>query len=104
MSKIKLSGYIDIPVEDLQAVLRELPMHISLSRDEPGCLEFNVVQDSEIATRLYVYEIFASEPHFEHHQRRLQTSDWGQLTASATRNYKKEVIRYDSTVHNRNTI
>jgi autoinducer 2-degrading protein len=31
MSKVTLSGYITVPAEDLEAVLRELPNHIILT-------------------------------------------------------------------------
>jgi quinol monooxygenase YgiN len=35
--------------------------------DEPGCLRFDVVQDNEDATTLWLYEIYRDQAAFDHH-------------------------------------
>ncbi|WOD08582.1 hypothetical protein [Marinomonas sp. GJ51-6] len=47
MNKIKLSGYIEVPREDLEAVEGELPNHIALTHQEAGCITFTVTQDTD---------------------------------------------------------
>lgn len=49
MSKIVLTGYIEVPTEDLEAVLTALPIHKALTNQEPGCLIFEVTQDQPIS-------------------------------------------------------
>jgi len=45
MSKVILEGHIIVPDADLNAVKEELDNHIKLTREEDGCLIFNVTQD-----------------------------------------------------------
>lgn len=49
MSKLILEGYIVVPNSDLAQVLAELPAHIELTRNEAGCLCFEVSQSLEAA-------------------------------------------------------
>ena len=36
--------------------------------DEPGCLQFNVIQDSNDINRIWVYEVYKDEDAFKAHQ------------------------------------
>ena len=36
-------------------------------RDEPGCFRFDINQDPEIPTRLYLYEVYRDEAAFQAH-------------------------------------
>lgn len=42
MEKVVLKGFVIVPENDLNAVLIELPSHISNTRSEGGCLIFEV--------------------------------------------------------------
>jgi quinol monooxygenase YgiN len=81
---------------DLNAVVAELPTHIEMTRKELGCLKFEVVQDSENCSRFDVYEEFYDQSAFEHHQERVRSSSWGEITANAARHYTVEGLREPS--------
>ncbi|WP_328190152.1 putative quinol monooxygenase [Marinobacter sp. OP 3.4] len=87
MPGIVLRGHIVVPLHDLEPVLQELPVHIELTRKEPGCLIFDVNQDSEVSTIFHVYEEFIDRQAFEAHQHRVQNSNWGRAAASIERHY-----------------
>lgn len=87
MPGIVLRGHIVVPLHDLERVLQALPTHVELTRNEPGCLTFEVTQDTEDSTIFHVYEEFIDRQAFESHQRRVRTSRWGQVSASVERHY-----------------
>jgi autoinducer 2-degrading protein len=78
---------IEVPDADLDLVQSELPNHIALTLQEPGCLTFSVERDHEIGNRFKVYEVFASKEAFEHHQDRVKGSRWGVITKNVQRHY-----------------
>lgn len=86
--KVKLEGYIEIPVEDLELVIKELPIHTELTRKEEGCIVFEVTQDPNRNNRFNVYEVFDSQTSFSYHQERVKNSKWGEITKNAARHYK----------------
>lgn len=88
MSKIILKGYILVPENELEAVKKELVNHIALTRQEEGCLIFEVVQAENRPQRFDVYEEFASQDAFDKHQARVKSSYWGQVAANVVRHYK----------------
>ncbi len=77
-----------MPNSDLEAVIEELPNHITLTRQETGCLVFEVSQDNDDLNRFYVYEEFANKKAFELHQQRARNSNWGKISASVERHYE----------------
>ena len=87
MAKITLSGHIEVPTEDLDAVLTELPNHIALTHQEAGCITFTVTRDSTNPQRFSVYEEFTNKAAFEKHQARVKTSRWGEVTKNVERFY-----------------
>lgn len=87
MSKITLKGYIVVSATDLKAVAEELPNHIRFTREEVGCLTFDVVQSSETLHRFDVYEEFVDQEAFDHHQARVRSSHWGRVAANVARHY-----------------
>ena len=87
MSKITLSGHIEVPSEDLDAVLAELPNHIALTHQEAGCITFTVIRDSDNPQRFSVYEEFTERAAFEKHQARVKASHWGEVTKNVERFY-----------------
>ncbi len=87
MTKIILEGYIEVPKEDLETVIQELPVHIKLTRQESGCILFEVKRDDEMPNRLNVYEEFENQEAFDFHQRRVKESHWYRITQNVKRNY-----------------
>ena len=88
MSKIILEGYVLVAESDLAVVKRELVNHIQLTRQEEGCLVFEVSQDTENMNRFNVYEEFTSQEAFELHQQRLSSTEWGKVSSKLEKYYK----------------
>jgi (4S)-4-hydroxy-5-phosphonooxypentane-2,3-dione isomerase len=87
MPRVILKGHVIVPAEDLDAVQRELPVHIEKTREEEGCLIFEVTQDQERENRFNVHEEFIDKESFSAHQARVQNSDWGKVSANIERHY-----------------
>ena len=87
MGKVKLSGFIVVPESDLDLVLSELPNHINLTRQEAGCISFDVHQSDSEPCRFEVDEEFESREAFEQHQSRVKASYWGKVTNNVKRHY-----------------
>ncbi|WP_323013852.1 putative quinol monooxygenase [Devosia sp.] len=87
MGKVYLEGYLEVPQGRIKAVSAALPLHIALTRREPGCLAFEVTRSPDEPTHFLVSEIFASEEAFAAHQQRAGTSDWARVTAGMARHY-----------------
>lgn len=68
MTKIILEGHIVVSDSDLVAVMAELPTHIQLTRQEDGCLRFDVTQNPGAQNMFFVYEEFIDRVAFEAHQ------------------------------------
>ncbi|WP_421241654.1 putative quinol monooxygenase [Aeromonas enteropelogenes] len=66
-SKVILEGFVIIPPSDFVIVKNELSRHIQLTRTEPGCLVFEVIQDSANPCRFNVYEEFVDNIAFQAH-------------------------------------
>lgn len=85
--KVTLIGHIDVPREQVAVVTAALAEHITLTRNEPGCLVFEVTPDYAVFGRFSVYEEFANIGAFHAHQRRIKGSAWEAVTANAKRDY-----------------
>ncbi len=88
MSKVILKGYIIASDSDLAAVKKELAIHILLTRQEEGCLVFEVSQDKKNMDRFNVYEEFTSQEAFNAHQQRLTNTEWGKVSSQLEKHYK----------------
>ncbi|OUR73813.1 antibiotic biosynthesis monooxygenase [Methylophaga sp. 41_12_T18] len=88
MSKVTLEGYIVVPDSELSAVTSELTRHIELTRQEEGCVIFDVSPDQKNKNIFHVYEEFINRDAFELHQARVKQSRWAQVTADVERHYK----------------
>jgi quinol monooxygenase YgiN len=85
--KIELRGRLICGnAAEAQRVRDLLPEHIALTRAEPGCIHFEVVQ-SEDPLVWTVFEQFAGEDDFAAHQARVKASTWGQGTLGIKRDY-----------------
>lgn len=92
MSKVVLKGYILVPNIDLEILKQELVTHIELTRQELGCLVFDISQDKSNASKFIVYEEFVDKYAFDKHQQRVKDSKWGNVTKSVERHYQ---VTYD---------
>lgn len=88
MGKVTLEGYIVVGSAELKVVKEALADHITLTRQEEGCLIFEVAQDSVDKNRFNVYELFSSQTTFKFHQDRVRDSVWGALTKNVKRHYQ----------------
>ena len=88
MPIVTLNGYIEVPDEDLDAVLAALPEHVDATKAEDGCIDFEVLQDKGRPNRFNVSEMFRDIESFEYHQERTASSPWAVLTANAVRHYE----------------
>lgn len=95
MAKIILEGYIEVAKRDLETVLLELPEHIALTRQEAGCLVFEVKQDETNPYQFAVYEEFDNQQAFDCHQQRVRDSRWGMVTKDVARHYQIKSIDDD---------
>ena len=91
MSKVTLSGQIEVPAVELAKITVALEKHMALTREEPGCIVFEVVQDSEEPTMFSVYEEFVDQAAFDSHQNRVLASSWSEATKNVVRHYKVTV-------------
>jgi len=87
---IRLTGYIDVPADRLDAVSKALPRHVALTRAEPGCLSFDVTPDDSVPGRFQVAELFTDQKAFDAHQTRTKSSEWATVIADIPRTYQIE--------------
>ena len=88
MSKVILQGYILVPDVDLEIVKTELVVHSKLTKQESGCLIFEVTPDIDNPNRFSVYEEFVDQAAFDLHQSRVKNSNWGKVTTQVERHYQ----------------
>lgn len=88
MGKVTLQGCITVPETQLEAVKEALVEHIKLTKEEGGCLVFNVTQREGDPLVFDVYEEFVSDEAFAGHQARVQGSAWAEATAEVERDYE----------------
>ncbi|XOV86382.1 MAG: putative quinol monooxygenase [Pseudomonadota bacterium] len=86
--KVVLQGHIIVPQADLGVVEAALSEHVQLTRQEAGCICFEVTRDDKQPNRFNVYEEFTDRSAFERHQRRVRCSEWGEVTKNVTRDYQ----------------
>lgn len=85
--EVSLRGLLVCADEDQwQIVVEHLPLHIALTRAEPGCLWFEVTpKDGSLVWE--VSEGFRDRTAFRAHQDRVAGSAWGRATAGIERRY-----------------
>ena len=89
---VTLTGTIIIPVERQAECLPLLDEHTHLTRQEPGCLKFDVTQDDSDPTLFHVDELFENESAFAHHQSAGAARPWGHASKNLARNFKKLIV------------
>lgn len=83
-----LEGYLRCNKTDLPRLLAALAEHIALSRQEPGCVSFDVSQDAQDKLLFHVQEAFHDRKAFDAHQQRVAASHWGNVSKNAERHYQ----------------
>lgn len=85
---IKLTGRLLCKnVEESELVRRFLPEHIRLTKEETGCLAFNVTETADPLV-WQVEELFSDPQTFALHQARTKASEWGRETRAIVREYQ----------------
>ncbi|MBO9466798.1 antibiotic biosynthesis monooxygenase [Tropicibacter sp. R15_0] len=85
---VTLKGFISVPQDRLDSIRSALPEHIRLTRAEPGCLSFDVVESDTTPGRFDVAEEFTDKAAFDAHQVRVKASDWGKISVGIERSYE----------------
>jgi quinol monooxygenase YgiN len=82
-----LSGQLVCHTQDQENTVRDhLPLHLALTRAEPGCRSFIVTATSDPLV-WQVEERFEHAAAFETHQERVASSEWGQDASDIERRY-----------------
>lgn len=89
-------GIVKVKAEHLDQFVAEVRRHAERSIGEPGCLRFDVLQDTEDPQTICLYEVFRSEADLETHRahdyyaRWMEISrDWRDRSA-----YSRRVLRH----------
>lgn len=96
MPRIALTGHLKCSdAAQVQKVREHLPLHLEFTRNEPGCLLFEVRPTGD-PLLWRVDEVFADAEAFAAHQARAAASDWARATAKITREYKTTELPADA--------
>ncbi|MCJ8324798.1 MAG: antibiotic biosynthesis monooxygenase [Rhizobiales bacterium] len=85
--RIHLDGYIDVPADRMATVEAALVIHIDLTREEVGCVSFEVIPCKTVEGRFLVSEIFTNQATFDDHQTRAKASAWFAASDGLAREY-----------------
>lgn len=88
MTKVILEGCIIVPTAELASVSKALETHIELTRQESGCLAFEITQDTTNPNKFFIFEEFANKAAFAFHQKRASESEWGVISKNVKRDYQ----------------
>ena len=88
----RLEGRIDVPAYRVEQVSEALKDHIKLTREEKGCIFFNVDACPEVKGRFLVSEAFVDEAAFQFHQKRAGASPWAEESKDVPRDYEVWVV------------
>ena len=92
MGTVVLIGHMDVPARQYAQVSAALEWHKKLTREEPGCIIFNVDPCPDVKHRLLVSEKFIDQAAFDAHQTRAGASPWAEVTRGIPREYKIKVV------------
>lgn len=85
---VRLRGFLRcLSKDDVELVRRHLPEHLRLTREEPGCISFEV-SETDDPLIWQVEELFADRAAFDFHQRRTRASEWFMATSAIPRDYE----------------
>lgn len=85
---IKLTGRLVCKsAEEADLVRQYLPEHKKLTREETGCVSFEVTETADPLI-WKVEELFTNQATFDAHQKRTRASVWGRETSAIAREYE----------------
>jgi (4S)-4-hydroxy-5-phosphonooxypentane-2,3-dione isomerase len=67
---------LKVKPEHLQDFVRNVQDHARHSRQEPGCLRFDVLQDERDPNTICLYEVFRTEADLETHREQEYYKQW----------------------------
>ncbi len=85
IGSFRLEGHIDIPTDRIGQVSEALKEHIRLTREEEGCIFFNVDASPDVEGRFRVSEAFKDKTAFDAHQVRAGNSAWAEASKGIPR-------------------
>lgn len=86
--EVRLTGHLVCAnLGEMMTVLEHVSDHVALTRAEPGCLAFDVVQSDDPLV-WQVSERFRDSAAFRAHQARTAESAWGRATRGITRQFE----------------
>ena len=86
---VKLTGTIEIPLDQQPKLMPLLNDHIAASRSEPGNLKFDITQDDQNPAIFHLDEEFEDAAAFAYHQERGGASPWGGASKHLVRDFTK---------------
>lgn len=87
---VVLTGYIKVSRSERRVSQQHLAQHIQNTRQEAGCLAFEVNQSAEDDCVFTVFECFKDQAAFESHQGRVKVSFWSEISRNAERVFSIE--------------
>ena len=69
-----------IKAEHLDAFVRNVRLHARKSNSEPGCVRYEVLQDSSDPQTVCLYEVFVDEAAFSAHRTAPYYVEWMQMS------------------------
>lgn len=96
MRRVRLTGAMRCRTdEEAELVRQNLAEHVRLTRQEPGCIMFDITETAN-PLEWRVEEEFTDEQAFERHQIRISESAWGRATEGIEREYSVEIVTEES--------
>jgi len=88
VSVVEVKGFIKVPKNKIELVTQHLDQHILLTKQEIGCLDFQVRPKVSDPTIFDVYEKFIDSKAFVLHQHRTKQTSWADVTQGLAREYQ----------------
>ena len=88
LSKLILKGHFIVAEEDLVAIQEALSEHSKLTKQEPGCLKFEIKQDPKNEYVFNVHEEFIDGDAFAAHKERMKNTKWVAVAANVQRHFE----------------
>ena len=73
-------GIIKVKPEHLTEFIEQVRQHAQRSVREPGCLRFDVLQDTTDPETICLYEVFRSEADLDAHRAREYYAEWMEMS------------------------
>lgn len=93
---LAILGIVKVKAEHLDQFVDEVRRHAERSIGEPGCLRFDVLQDTEDPQTICLYEVFRSEADLETHRSHGYYTRWMEMSRGWRdgSQYSRRVLRH----------